>query len=122
MAAISIFSIVSKKTDATSPLFGIGKSDEREVAKAISLGILRDRAAQRAIGDVAEYKVRDVVIDELKMAHTKFQQVIGGVPVWEGEAIVHLKSDGSLSLITDSLKEGIAVDTTPHKSGAAADD
>ncbi|MEW6362691.1 MAG: M4 family metallopeptidase [Pyrinomonadaceae bacterium] len=116
MAAISIFSIVSKKTDATSPLFGIGKSDEREVAKAISLGILRDRAAQRAIGDVAEYKVRDVVIDELKMAHTKFQQVIGGVPVWEGEAIVHLKSDGSLSLITDSLKEGIAVDTTPNLS------
>ncbi|MCV4940224.1 hypothetical protein OFC17_36155, partial [Escherichia coli] len=31
-------------------------------------------------------------------------------------AIVHLKSDGSLSLITDSLKEGIAVDTTPNLS------
>jgi len=116
LAAVAIFGTVTKRTDATAPLFGNGKIDEKEVAKAISLGILRDRASQRAIGDVSEFKVRDVVIDELKMAHTKFQQVVGGVPVWEGEVIVHLKPDGNLAVLTDDLKEGVAVDTTPNLS------
>jgi hypothetical protein len=41
------------------------------------------------------------------MAHTKVRQTVGDVPVWEGEAIVHLKADGSLSTITDNLKESL---------------
>jgi len=46
------------------------------------------------------------------MAHTKVRQTVGGVPVWEGEAIVHLKADGSLSTITDGLKENLSVMST----------
>lgn len=48
------------------------------------------------------------------MAHTRVRQAVNGIPVWEGEAIVHLKSDGTLSTVTDDLKEAIAVDTTPN--------
>ena len=55
-----------------------------------------------------------VEIDELKMAHTRVRQTVGKVPVWEGEAIVHLKSDGELSTITDNLKESISVNTDPN--------
>jgi Zn-dependent metalloprotease len=108
-----VFGIVSQQTGASRNIFSTGSDDEREVAKRISLGILRDRAAQRAIGNPDEYAVKRVDIDQLRMAHTHVQQTVDGVPVWEGEAIVHLKADGGLSLVTDSLKENIAVATKP---------
>lgn len=109
-----VFGIVSRHTGASRNAFNTGADDERELARQISLGILRDRAAQRAIGNPDEYAVKRVEIDELKMAHTHVQQSIGGVPVWEGEAIVHLKADGALADITDALKENVAVDTKPN--------
>jgi Zn-dependent metalloprotease len=109
-----VFGIVSQHTGASKNIFNTGSDDERELAKQISLNILRDRAAQRAIGNPDEYIVKRVEIDDLKMAHTHVQQAFGGVPVWEGEAIVHLKGDGLLSDITDNFKETIAVDTTPN--------
>ncbi len=112
-AALLVFGLLSDKANAKKQIFGNG-GDDREIAKEISLGILRDRSAQRAIGNVDDYKVKRVEIDDLKMAHTHVQQSLNGVPVWQGEAIVHLKPDGELSLITDDLKEGIALDTTPN--------
>jgi Zn-dependent metalloprotease len=114
--AIFVFGLVTKKTDANKPVFNSGSQDELENAKQISLGILRDRAAQRALGNVDEFQVQKVEIDDLKMAHTKFRQTVGGVPVWEGEAVVHLKQDGSLSTVTDELKELISVNTEPNLS------
>ena len=90
-AVLFVFGIVSRHTGASQNVFNTGSDDERELAKQISLGILRDRASQRAIGNPDEYIVKRVEIDDLKMAHTHVQQAVGGVPVWEGEAIVHLK-------------------------------
>lgn len=114
--AIFAFGLLIKKTDAGKPVFNTGAQDELDNARQISLGILRDRAAQRAIGNVDEFQVQKVEIDELKMAHTRVRQTVGGIPVWEGEAIVHLKSDGSLSTVTDDLKEAISVNTQPNLS------
>lgn len=111
--ALGVFGIITKRAEANKALFNTGSQDERENAKQISLGVLRDRSMQRAIGNIDEYEVKRVEIDELGMAHTHVKQKIGGVPVWEGEAIVHLKGDGSLSDVTDSLKESIDVNTTP---------
>ena len=114
--AIIAFGVVTKQTNANKPVFNAGTQDESATAEQISLGILRDRAAQRAIGNVDEFKVQKVEIDDLKTAHTRVRQVVGGVPVWEGEAIVHLNTDGSLSTITDNLKEAVAVNTEPNLS------
>ncbi|MDQ3322661.1 MAG: peptidase M4 family protein, partial [Acidobacteriota bacterium] len=66
---------------------------------------------KRGIGNVDKFKVKKVSIDELKMAHTRFQQTVDDVPVWEGEAIVHLNSDGTTAAITDDLKDSVAVST-----------
>jgi Zn-dependent metalloprotease len=115
-----VFGIVSQQTGASKNLFNTGSDDEREAAKQLSLGILRDRAAQRAIGNPDEYTVKRVEIDELKMAHTHVQQHVGGIPVWEGEAIVHLKADGELSRITDDLKESVALETKPNLTAGDA--
>ncbi len=116
VVALLVFGLLSKRAGANRNIFGAGSDDELEMAKQISLGILRDQAASSAIGNPDDYQVKRVEIDQLKMAHTHVQQVVGGVPVWEGEAIVHLKSDGALSSITNELKETIAVDTTPNFS------
>src|ERR1043166_3573759 len=87
------------------------------MAKQLSIEALRGQALRR--GTAAsddDFQVKRVEIDELRMAHTRFQQMYGGVPVWEGEAIVHLKADGSVSTITDDMKGSIAVDTHPSFS------
>jgi Zn-dependent metalloprotease len=114
--AMVIFGLVSKQANASKPLFDKGTGDELETAKQISLNVLRDRAARSAVGNVDEFQVTKVEIDSLKMAHTKVQQTVGGIPVWEGEAIVHLKADGSLSTVTDALQERIAVNTEANLS------
>ncbi len=112
--ALLAFGLFSNKTGAKKPIFGNGDGDELEKAKQISLDILRNRAAQSFVGNADEFEVKKVEIDELKMAHTRVRQTVGKVPVWEGEAIVHLKETGELSDITDNLKENLAINTEPN--------
>ena len=116
VSVLMVFGIVSKRAEANKALFSTGSQDELENAKRISLDILRDRAAQRAIGNVDEYQVRKVEIDELRMAHTRVRQTVDGIPVWEGEAIVHLDAEGRLTTVTDDLKETVAVNTKANIS------
>lgn len=124
LAAVTIglfvFGIISMRSEANDTIFGKNIADDQETAKQISLGILRGQSAQRQIGNVDDFRVKRVEIDDLKMAHTHVQQTVNGVPVWEGEAIVHLRPDGELSRLTDELKEGIGVNTSPNfKAGEA---
>ena len=107
------FGIVSNRTAANAAMFITGSQDELEKAKQISLDILRDRSARRG-GTSDDYEVTKVEIDDLRMAHTRVRQMVDGIPVWEGEAIVHLKADGAVSAITDDLKESVNVNTTPN--------
>lgn len=106
--------LLGSKIQANKNVFGEGSRDDLERAKQISLDVLRDTTARRAVGSVDDLKIEKVAIDELKMAHTRVRQTVEGIPVWEGEAIVHLKSDGSLATVTDGLKEAIAVSTAPN--------
>ena len=112
--AISVFIAIPNGAGASKNIFDKGTQDELEQAKQISLGVLRDKAAQRSLGNVDDFQVLKVEIDDLRMAHTKVRQTVGGVPVWEGEAIVHLKANGDLSVVTDDMKEGLAVSTQPN--------
>jgi Zn-dependent metalloprotease len=114
VGALIAFGVVSKRAEANKAVFNTGSQDEREFARQKSLDFLRGRAAQRAIGNPDDYEVKRVEIDELRTAHTHVQQIVGGVKVWEGEAIVHLDQAGEVSDLTDSLADGIAVNTTPN--------
>ena len=113
---LGALAFLSNKIEADKSVFGSGEQDEIEKAKKISLEVLRDKAAKRAIGKPDEFKVKKVSIDELKMAHAHVQQTIENVPVWEGEAIVHLNADGTTADITDDLKDSIAVNTQANFS------
>ncbi len=103
-------------------IFDKGSPDELEKAKQISLNVLRNSAARRGIGNVAEFRIQKASIDRLKYAHTRIRQTIGGIPVWGGEAIVHLKPDGAVFAVTDDLKEAIAVSTQANFSAEEAID
>jgi Zn-dependent metalloprotease len=114
--AIAVFVSVPKKTDASKNIFDKGTADEIEKAKQKSLDVMRDKAAFRGIVNPDDLKVKKVEIDGQKMAHTRFQQTVEGIPVWEGEAIVHLNPDGELRSVTDELKEEVTVNTQPNFS------
>ena len=116
----SVFVLNPDATNAGNNVFGKGSSDEIEKARQKSIGVIKDRAVRRGIGNADEFKVKKVEIDQLKMAHTRFQQTVAGVPVWEGEAIVHLGADGELKELTDNLKAGLAVSTEPNFSASEA--
>lgn len=113
---VFVFGIVSNSVTASSSVFGKGDKDEKEKADQLSRAILRDRAASRRVGNPDEFRAKRIIIDDIKMAHVQYQQVVGNVPVWGGEAIIHLKPNGDLSTVTDDLKDAVAVDTTPNLS------
>src|SRR5215204_2262744 len=118
--AVSVFILNPETTNAGKNIFGKGNDDEIEKAKQKSLSVIKDKAALRGIGSDSDFKVKKVEIDGLSMAHTRFQQTVNDVPVWEGEAIVHLKADGELKDVTDNLKESVAVNTQPNFSATEA--
>ena len=101
-------------------IFSKGNKDELEKAEQISLDILRSRLLNRNTGMNSDFDVKDVKMDSLQMMHTRIQQTVEGFPIWEGEAIVHLNSDGSLFTITDNLKESITVNLVPDLSADEA--
>ncbi|MBP9664660.1 MAG: M4 family metallopeptidase [Pyrinomonadaceae bacterium] len=109
VAGMVALCIVFDRAAAGGTVFTTGSADEIETAKRLSLQVL----CSAAMADVDEFRIKRVEIDGLRMTHTHVQQIFNGVPVWEGEAIVHLRADGTLARLTNSLKPSIAVNTTP---------
>lgn len=101
---------------ANRKTFQKGTEKELNIAKSMSYEYLAKYVSAYGIDSAKDLKVTNVSVDELSMAHTKMQQSFNGVPVFGGETIVHLNSDGSLFNITDSLVSKINVDTTPNLS------
>ena len=64
----------------------------------------------RGVEDMA---VRRVTIDERGEAHARIGQTVGGIPVFEGEAIVHLGPDGKFNAVNDKFVRDVNVDLKP---------
>ena len=73
-------------------------------------------------GSFGELQMNETTTDETGITHTKTRQTIDGVPVWNGEAIVHLNPDGSIFAVTDETIPDLAVSTQPVISSAQATD
>jgi thermolysin len=102
--------------------FGEGDPAEVEVAEQLSLGYLDEAMGADGVDARRDFTVKRVFVDELSVAHTHVQQRVGGVPVFGGEAIVHLGRDGSLFALTDARVRGIPpdFDVTPAISADEA--
>lgn len=98
------------------------KPDKLARAEAVSKMRLQKRLAKKGIaaGDVKTLRVFEDK-DRSDRAHTHVQQTHNGVPVFGGEAIVHLDTVNEVEAMptTDNLVEGVDVNTTPN---LAADD
>jgi thermolysin len=66
------------------------------------------------------FETKRVEEDPESRMHTHVQQLYRGVPVFGGEAIVHLAADGKSASLTDDLLHDVQVDTTPTLSAAEA--
>ncbi|HEV2801557.1 MAG TPA: M4 family metallopeptidase [Pyrinomonadaceae bacterium] len=86
-------------------------SDRLSRAADVSLRVLEARGRSR--GDL---KAKRAFTDEEDKTHTRFQQTHKGVPVFGGEAIVHLNSDESVFAVTDDLVDSVQADTQPFRT------
>ncbi len=86
---------------------------ELALAKTISYVHLAEHIGRHGIANVNELKTLRVEKDKQSLTHTHVQQTHRGVPVFGGEAIVHLNADSSLSDITDNLISYVQVETEP---------
>lgn len=66
------------------------------------------------IDGVDEVWTKRVHIDRLGKAHTRLLQTVDNIPVFGGQAIVHMGPDGSFESMTDNLVRHVYVDTTPR--------
>jgi len=93
-----------------APVFDSGSSEELQMAEQMSITHLAN-ALQKPEAEVRRaHVVREVFVDDLAMAHSRVQQVVNDVPVFGGEAIVHMNTDGSLFAMTDTRVRGISKD------------
>ena len=85
--------------------------DAASVDRAEALAL--ERLTGPLMKGVDAYEVLQTKVDHLGMGHTRVQQYHGGVPVFGGQAIVHLAPDGRLVHFTDTFVRQIEVDATP---------
>lgn len=82
-------------------------------------GHLAARAFQMGLGPHAGFAFRNLVSDALGEDHVRLEQTYKGVPVFEGEAIVHLRN-GRVRAVTDDLVRGLALSVEPTVGRAEA--
>ena len=80
------------------------------------------RAARQVLGLDALHDFRQIRVetDEFGMAHTRFHQTFQGLRVWGGEAITHQTAEGAFRPHTQTLRRGLAINTTPNLTEAEA--
>jgi Zn-dependent metalloprotease len=86
--------------------FGKSAREDAETAVRLSAPHVRALAVRNGAAE-ADLKTARIDVDGSVMAHHKVQQTADGIPVWGGEAIVHLNADGSLFAVTDNLKPNV---------------
>lgn len=97
------------------------EEDSAALQRAEDTSLRHVRTVQpELLAGVDAVQKRRVIIDKLGMSHTRLTETFQGIPVWGGEAIVHLRADGSFESMTDTLVRDINVDTHPSLSDVEA--
>jgi vibriolysin len=93
----------SELSSQSAPAAGLANGQGLRQLKAQNPEVLR------GAGDVV---FKRGLVDTLGKGHERVQQTINGIPVFGGEAILHLDKNGAVESITDKLERDIKVDTT----------
>ena len=108
----ALLSIAGCSNSGLESRFVRGDAESIQEAEALATRILAE-SPDSLLEGVDDFVVSRTHIDEIGMAHTRVRQVQGGVPVFGGDAVVHLDLDGSLRDMTDGFLRQIDVDTDP---------
>src|SRR5262245_21008209 len=93
--------------------------DPRATALALAAPIAAASAASLGAGHTLV--ANDVFVDDIGQAHVRYQQTFQGVPVFEGEAIVHVDlATQSVLGTTDALLSFGTIDVRPGIGGENA--
>jgi hypothetical protein len=85
-----------------------------EIEPHAKLPVALESAAFTALGATKRSaRVMRSNVDKLGKTHVRMRQIVRDVPVWGGEAIVHVAADGSTE-VTDKREADLDVDTTPR--------
>ncbi len=85
-----------------SPFQNDEATHERLAAEA--LRVIGDRALELGLDlDADEIEIVRVEVDDLAIGHVRLQQHHAGVPVFGGEAIVHVDAQGRLTALSDEI-------------------
>lgn len=122
-SSLALLALAGCATDASDPvLFGSGSPDEIGLAEDLAYEDLFTDGSPAMAKGIGELRTLRVRVDDLGMAHTHVQQLLDGVPVWGGEAIVHISPEGMVTGYTDDLVDGVDRDVTPDYSSDEAID
>jgi vibriolysin len=87
--------------------------DDQSVRLAGEFGLQQIAERPELFVGAGHLIARTVMIDDFGAAHVRVRQEFDGVPVFGGEAVIHLGSDGLFDSMTDRLTRDITVDLTP---------
>lgn len=124
-AAFDVEAVTELQIDARTgvPTFLSGQLRAASGAQpdAAARAFVAENAALFGLSDRDAVVVRDVQRDALGLTHVRVQQTVGGVPVFGGDAVVHLDRAGAVYAYGGTLApEADAVSTTPALSPEAA--
>ena len=106
----------------------LGKRSRQKAPKTVdvvaaALEHLKQHGGNFGVSDVEqELRLKEAESDSLGMTHVHLSQFYKQIPVFGGDLIVHVNSDGTLRSINGNFTKGIELETTPSltEEGAAA--
>lgn len=101
-------------------IFVAGEEQAAGLAADLADSILADRPD--LVTSAGMLRAKRAWIDVRGEAHVRVGQEIDGIPVFEGEAILHIGKDGLLDTITDRLFRDVQVSTKPSLHGEEAEE
>ncbi|HEX8385092.1 MAG TPA: M4 family metallopeptidase, partial [Rubricoccaceae bacterium] len=112
---------VDARTGVPTFLAGPLRAGSSAQPEAAARAFVAENAALFGVSGRDAVVVRDVQRDALGLTHVRVQQTVGGVPVFGGDAVVHLDRAGAVYAYGGTLApEAEAVSTTPAVSPGAA--
>lgn len=114
VAALGLASGCGQDVDAVTPPGAVDSAADIRIPSGMvdsSLDALFSQMGGADIGVRTDLQATAGYADDLAIVHTRFRQHVDGIPVFGGEAIVHLRGDGSTFAVTDRLQRGLRVDS-----------
>jgi Zn-dependent metalloprotease len=93
-----------------------------DVARAVQRGrdLLLAARGKMGLGADHDFVTRNAIADNMGWTHVRYDQTYRGVRVWGGEVIVHEDASQRGTQLTNDLKSGLNLGTTPSLSAADA--